>query len=208
VLGCIAIYSIGEMTAAPSNFRYLSRIAPEGKKGLYMGYSNFTVGIGWSIGSIMAGHLYHNNGDKVELARRHLVEKLGADATEVTALPKSEVLPMLQDRLGMDEFATRQMLWDTYDPYSMWYVFGMIGVGSMVALIVYNRLIAAANANPNHPLNTHGDVWVKTCLVPISALLIAASCFFPSTGLILITLFFCMMLVFAFTGKKPVRSAN
>ena len=37
------------MTAAPSNLRFVTRIAPEGKKGLYMGYSNFTVGIGWKV---------------------------------------------------------------------------------------------------------------------------------------------------------------
>jgi dipeptide/tripeptide permease len=203
VLGCIAIYSIGEMTAAPSNFRYLSRIAPEGKKGLYMGYSNFTVGIGWSIGSIMAGHLYESGGDKVGLARRHLIEKLGMDAKEITSLSKSEVLPMLQQKLGMNADATRQMLWDTYDPYSMWIIFGLIGVGSLIALIIYNRLVCAADADPNHPFNTRGHIWVKTCLVPISAILIAASCLFPSTGLILITLFFCMMMIFAFAEKKP-----
>ena len=76
ILACIGIYSVGEMTAAPSNLRYLSRIAPEGKKGLYMGYSNFTVGIGASIGSLVAGHLYQNGGDKVVLARRYLVDRM------------------------------------------------------------------------------------------------------------------------------------
>jgi dipeptide/tripeptide permease len=203
VLGCIAIYSVGEMTAAPSNFRYLSRIAPAGKKGLYMGYSNFTVGIGWSIGSIMAGHMYENNGDKVGLARRHLVDKLGMDSTEVTALPKSEVLPMLQNKLGLDEVATRQMLWDTYEPYSMWMVFGLIGVGSLIAVMIYNRCVSAADQNPDHPLNTRGDALVKAFLVPLSVILVVASYLYFSVGLLLNTLFFCMMLVFAFTRKKP-----
>ncbi|MFZ9938423.1 MAG: hypothetical protein ACO3JG_15405, partial [Luteolibacter sp.] len=202
VLGCIMLYSVGEMTAAPSNFRYLNRIAPAGKKGLYMGYSNFTVGIGWSIGSIMAGHLYHNNGDKVELAKRHLVEKLGADATDVAALPKGDVMPMLQDKLGMNEFATRQLLWDTYNPYTMWLVFGLIGFGSLFALLVYNRLVAAADANPNHSFNVRGDVWVKAFLLPICVIMVTSCCFFPSTGLILNTLFFCIMGAIAFTQKK------
>jgi dipeptide/tripeptide permease len=203
VLGCIAIYSVGEMTAAPSNFRYLSRIAPAGKKGLYMGYSNFTVGIGWSIGSIMAGHMYENNGDKVGLARRHLVDKLAMDAKEVASLTKSEVLPMLHDKLGMEEAAARQLLWDTYQPYSMWLVFGLIGVGSLVAVMIYNRCVTAADRNPDHLLNTRGDALVKAFLVPICVMLCVASVRFPSTALILITLFFCMMLVFAFAEKKP-----
>jgi MFS family permease len=204
VLGCIVLYSIGEMTAAPSNFRYLNRIAPEGKKGLYMGYSNFTVGIGWSIGSLMAGHLYHNNGDKTELARRHLVEKLGMDAKEATALSKGEVMPMLQDKLGMDEFATRQLLWNNYDPYSMWLIFGLIGVGSLVALLIYNHFVAAADANPNHSFNVRGDMWVKAFLLPICVIMIVSCYFFLSTGLVLNTLFFCMMAVIAFTQKKGV----
>jgi proton-dependent oligopeptide transporter, POT family len=207
VLGCIAFYSIGEMTAAPSNFRYLNLIAPAGKKGLYMGYSNFTVGIGWSIGSLMAGHLYHNNGDKAELARRHLVDKLGMDATEVGALPKSEVMPMLQERLGMDADATRQLLWDTYDPYSMWLVFGLIGVSSLISLIIYNHFVTAANADPNHSFNTRGDMWVKAFLYPICVIMIISSFFFPSTGLILNTLFFCMMAVIAMRKSGP-RAAD
>jgi proton-dependent oligopeptide transporter, POT family len=207
VLGCIAFYSIGEMTAAPSNFRYLNLIAPAGKKGLYMGYSNFTVGIGWSIGSLMAGHLYHNNGDKAELARRHLVDKLGMDAQEVGALSKSEVMPMLQERLGMDADGTRQLLWDTYDPYSMWLVFGLIGVGSLISLMIYNHFVTAANANPNHSFNTRGDMWVKVFLYPICAIMIISSFFFPSTGLILNTLFFCMMGVIAMRKRGP-RSAD
>jgi proton-dependent oligopeptide transporter, POT family len=214
VLACIAIYSIGEMTAAPSNFRYLSRIAPAGKKGLYMGYSNFTVGIGWSIGSLIAGHLYEHGGEKVNLARRHLVDQLGMDAGEAAALPRSEVLPALQNKLGMDEAATRQLLWDTYDPYSMWLVFGLIGVGSLIALLVYNRCVSAADRNPDHPLNTRGDSLVKMFLVPICVILIVSSWFFiaangllASTAIILITLFFLIMVVFAFTQKKPATTA-
>jgi proton-dependent oligopeptide transporter, POT family len=203
VLGCIALYSIGEMTAAPSNFRYLSRIAPEGKKGLYMGYSNFTVGIGWSIGSIMAGHLYHHNGDKVELAKRHLVDKLGLDRGEVAALPKGDVLPLLQQKLGLDEIATRQVLWDTYDPYSMWFIFGLIGTGSLVALVIYNRVVSAADANPNHPFNTRGDLWVKVFLVPICLIMAVASCIHPSAGLILNTLFFWIMLALSMARFSP-----
>jgi MFS family permease len=208
VLACIAVYSIGEMTAAPSNFRYLNRIAPEGKKGLYMGYSNFTVGIGWSIGSLMAGHLYANTGEKVGLARRHLVDKLDMDSAEVLALPKSDVLPMLQEKLGLDEFATRQLLWDTYDPYWMWLVFGSIGCVSLVALLIYNYFVNRADKDPSHPFNTRGDFFVKVCLVPICVILVAASVMFPSTGIIMITLFFIMMAIMAFTQQKKVQQAG
>jgi hypothetical protein len=88
----------------------------------------------------------------------------------------------------------------------MWMVFGLIGLGSMVAVIVYNRFVTAADADPDHPFNTRGDKWVKAFLVPIVAILITVSWFFPSTALILITLFFCMMLVLAFMGKSPAEA--
>lgn len=208
VLACIAIYSLGEMMAAPSNFRYLNRIAPEGKKGLYMGYMNFTVGIGWTLGSLLAGHLYENNGEKVGLAKRHLIEKCGMEAKELDALPKGDVMPLLQQKLGLDEFAVRQVLWDAYDPYSMWWVFGGIGVASLIALVIYNFCVTAANRNPDHLLNTRGDQMVKACLVPISLGMGFASWKYPSTGIILITLFFVMMMIFAFAKKQTSSDAS
>ena len=201
VLACIAIYSVGEMTAAPSNLRYVTRIAPEGKKGLYMGYSNFTVGIGWSIGSLIAGHLYETGGDKYNLARQHLIEKLGMDADQVAGLSKAEVLPMLQEKLGVDAIAARGILWDTYSPYSMWFVFGSIGVASMIALVIYNKVVTAANANPDHSFNKRGDAWVKGFLVPINITLLVCGVVYVSIGLALNALFFWMMLAFAFSRK-------
>jgi dipeptide/tripeptide permease len=203
ILFCIALYAVGEMTAAPCNLAYLSRIAPEGKKGQYMGYSNFTVGIGASIGSIIAGHYYQNNCDKVVLARRYLVDVLHVDQAQVAAIQKSDLLPFFHEKLGMDAFQARQVLWDAYQPYSLWYLFGAIGVGSLCALFFYNHVISASEKNPEHAFNTRGDFWVKAFLVPLSIILVIATVWQFSVGLLLNTLFFCMMLVFAFWKKSP-----
>jgi POT family proton-dependent oligopeptide transporter len=73
-LAAIGLFSLGEMSASPTKMRYLASIAPPGKEGLYMGYVNFTVGIGWSVGSVIAGEMYQEGGDKIVLARRYLVE--------------------------------------------------------------------------------------------------------------------------------------
>jgi len=113
---------------------------------------------------------------------------------------------MLQQKLGMDEIATRQVLWDTYEPYSMWLIFGLIGTGSLVALVIYNRVVSAADADPNHSFNTRGDLWVKVFLVPICLIMAVASCFFPSAGLILNTLFFWMMLALSLGRFSPKNS--
>ena len=120
ILLMIVIFSIGEMWASPTKMRFLASITPPGKEGLYMGYANMTTGIGWSIGSIVAGELYQTGGDKVVLARRYLVEELGQDATVVEGLSKTEVLPMMQRLAEVDAWGARELLWNAYDPGSMW----------------------------------------------------------------------------------------
>ena len=227
ILAAIGLFSLGEMMASPTKMRYLAGIAPAGKEGLYMGYVNFTVGIGWSIGSIVAGHLYEENGDKVVLARRYLVKEEGVPEEEVTALTKSDVLPFFEQTVGVDAWETRQLLWDTYEPYSMWLIFTLIGLGSMAAIMVYNRVIVAAEADPTHSLNVHGQFWVRLFLIPICLLLAAATLhdigawdilkslaildpwsvaktlvasLFNSLGLVLNAVFFCAMLLISFLG--------
>ncbi|MFN3202763.1 MAG: MFS transporter [Bradymonadia bacterium] len=163
----IAGFSVGEMIASPTKMRYVSSIAPPGKQGQYMGYVNMTVGIGWSIGSIVAGNLYEHGGDKVNLAKKYLIEKANLAADMVNGLPKDKVMPLFEETAKVDAWGARQLLWDTYEPYSMWMIFMAIGIGSMIMLIGYNAVVRAAEKNPQHSFNTNGLLWVQGALVPI-----------------------------------------
>ncbi len=102
----------------------------------------------------MAGGLYDEGGDKVNLARRHLIQILGMDPGSVAALPKTKVLPLLQEKMGMGADQARHFLWDTYHPYSMWTTFALIGLGSMLGLLVFDQITRArdrrrtASGNP------------------------------------------------------------
>jgi dipeptide/tripeptide permease len=175
ILLMIVIFSIGEMWASPTKMRFLASITPPGKEGLYMGYANMTTGIGWSIGSIIAGELYQTGGDKVVLARRYLVEELGQDAAVVDGLSKTEVLPMLQGLAEVDAWGARELLWTAYDPGSMWAIFTIIGASSLIGLFFYDRLVQSAEADPEHSFNTRGHLWVRGLLFPIVGALIYAS---------------------------------
>jgi dipeptide/tripeptide permease len=201
ILGAIAVFSMGEMAASPTKMRYLAGIAPPGKEGQYMGYVNFTVGIGWSVGSIVAGHLYQEGGDKVVLARRYLVEHLGQAKEAVANISKNDLLPFFEKTAGMDEWGTRQLLWDTYEPYSMWLIFTWIGVASMVAIICYNIAITGADKDPNHGLNTKGAFWVRAFLIPIFGAFLLATIYKFSLALVLNTSFFGLMLLISLTDK-------
>jgi dipeptide/tripeptide permease len=139
-LGCIASFSIGELMSSPTKLRYFSSIAPPGKQGLYLGYVNATGGIGWALGALIAGEIYEESGDKVVLARRHLVDVLGQDPNAVSeqALAKTEVMPRLAELTDQTVFEAQRMLFETYDPTGVWTHFAIIGVVSMLGLIAFD----------------------------------------------------------------------
>ena len=138
VLACIAVFSLGELMSSPTKMRYFSSIAPPGKKGTYLGYINATGGIGWALGSLIAGAMYEQGGDKVVLARRHLVEKLGQDATTIAEMAKTEVMPHLAQATEQTVMAAQSMLYELYDPSFIWTHFAIIGAVSMVGLIIFD----------------------------------------------------------------------
>jgi dipeptide/tripeptide permease len=196
-LGAIALFSAGEMSASPTKMRYLSSIAPPGKQGQYMGYVNFTVGIGWSVGSVVAGQMYQEGGDKIVLARRYLEEKLGMAAEKVAELDRGDVLEVLYAKASAGPFEARRLLWDAYSPQSMWLVFALIGVASMLAIVAYDVAVRRAEGQPKHPFNDPRTPWVLGALVPI----VGAFTYFTVTafslGLLLNTAFFAAMLIIA-----------
>ena len=140
-LAAIGLFSIGEITASPRKAEYLASLAPKGREGLYLGYVNATQAIGWSLGSILAGQLYESGGDKVMLARRMLVDRFQQDDTAVKAILKDDVVPRLAELLELDTRGATKVLWDTYHPYSMWGIFALIGVTSMLGLFLYGYLV-------------------------------------------------------------------
>ncbi|MDA1113088.1 MAG: MFS transporter [Planctomycetota bacterium] len=168
-LAAIGIFSIGEMTASPTKMRYLASIAPPGKEGLYMGYVNFTVGIGWSVGSIIAGILYQSGGDKTVLAKRYLVEERPWLQQRLEGMQKADVLPFFEETVGVDPWQTRDMLWNLYAPQTMWNYFALIGIASMIGIFFYNKTVTSAKGNPNHGFNLKGHNYVSMALAPIAA---------------------------------------
>jgi hypothetical protein len=134
----IAVFSVGEMLSSPKTMEYLATLAKKGQEGLFMGYSNIPTAIGWVAGSILAGTLYEKLGDKVNLARYHLVHVAGMDPAAAAALPKTEVLPTLATRLQLDAPAVQSLLFETYHPERLWYLIGAIGLASILGMGAYD----------------------------------------------------------------------
>ncbi len=55
--------SLGEITQSPRYYEYISRLAPQGQQGTYMGFAFLPIGIGSLIGGPFGGYLVHHFGE-------------------------------------------------------------------------------------------------------------------------------------------------
>ena len=111
-LFAIGLFAIGEMVASPTKLRYMNEIAPKGKEGLFLGFANATVGIGWAIGSVIAGAWYEEGGDKVNLALRDYVTENGR-ASFVQELSEDELVRGYASHLDLNPMQTLTLLFNS-----------------------------------------------------------------------------------------------
>jgi dipeptide/tripeptide permease len=137
----IAVFSIGEMLSSPKKMEFLASLAKKGQEGLFMGYANIPVAIGWVAGSLIAGSAYEENGDKVNLARKYMETKLEMGADFVAGIEKSQVVSTLAEKLGQTPLEVQRLLYETYQPQTLWYDIGKIGMASVVGMIIYAIVI-------------------------------------------------------------------
>ena len=55
--------SLGEITQSPRYYEYISRLAPSGQQGTYMGFAFLPIGIGSFVGGWFGGKLLHHFGE-------------------------------------------------------------------------------------------------------------------------------------------------
>ena len=59
----LVIVATGEIIQSPRYYEYISRLAPEGQQGTYMGFAFLPIGIGSLVGGWLAGKLLHHYGE-------------------------------------------------------------------------------------------------------------------------------------------------
>jgi proton-dependent oligopeptide transporter, POT family len=59
----LAGVALGEIIQTPRYYEYMSRLAPPGQQGLFMGYAFLPVAIGYFLAGVLGGHLVHLFGD-------------------------------------------------------------------------------------------------------------------------------------------------
>jgi proton-dependent oligopeptide transporter, POT family len=59
----LAVVAIGEIIQSPRYYEYISRLAPPGQQGTYMGFAFLPIGIGSLIAGWFGGKLIHHFGE-------------------------------------------------------------------------------------------------------------------------------------------------
>ncbi len=59
----LVVLALGEMIQAARYYEYISRLAPSGQQGTYMGFAFLPIAIGFLIGGMIGGRLVHYFGD-------------------------------------------------------------------------------------------------------------------------------------------------
>src|SRR5713101_1419185 len=73
VLGAVLsifVLALGEMIQAPRYYEYISRLAPSGQQGTYMGFAFLPIGIGSIIGGWFGGRVMHEFGEVAHQPQR------------------------------------------------------------------------------------------------------------------------------------------
>jgi len=66
----IFVLALGEITQQPRYYEYISRLAPPGQQGTYMGFAFLPIGIGSLIGGWFGGTIMHHYGEVLHQPER------------------------------------------------------------------------------------------------------------------------------------------
>jgi POT family proton-dependent oligopeptide transporter len=66
----ILVLALGEMVQAPRYYEYISRLAPPGQQGTYMGFAFLPIGIGSLLGGWFGGRVMHQFGEVLHQPQR------------------------------------------------------------------------------------------------------------------------------------------
>ncbi|HPX74956.1 MAG TPA: MFS transporter [Bacteroidales bacterium] len=134
----ILIFGLGEMAGSPKITEYIGKIAPPNKTALYMGYSFLPMAGGNYLAGILSGSVYQKYSDKISLLKME-VSSRGLNIPEISEnFSQTDYISAACQQLNMSQGQLTEYLWTNYQPYNIGIIFAAIGVGTVMAMLVYN----------------------------------------------------------------------
>lgn len=141
----ILTFSVGEMMSSPKFSEFIGNFAPEGKKAMYLGFSQIPLAIGWSLESKIGPTLYGHFASKEKLARELLIER-GMPAAQVEAIKQGEVFDALVKFTGDTPAALTQTLYAANNIQITWVIFAVVGIVTAFGIYAYGSWIRKLTA--------------------------------------------------------------
>jgi hypothetical protein len=126
------------MLSSPKFLEFLGNIAPNQKKAMYLGFSQFALGIGWSLEGFFAPRWYDQWASKDRFSLELLAER-GMPADQVAAIPQGEAFDHLVRFTGESAGQLTQLLYQSHNIGQVWYVMGIVGIISAFGMYMYGR---------------------------------------------------------------------
>jgi len=139
VVGAI-ILAFGEMASSPRIQEYIGRIAPPEKVALYMGYSFLPLAGGNFIGGLLSGSLYASLSNKYTFLKDYLANN-NIDIPGAATMDNGLLYKASLEKLQLTSMELDNILFDIYQPGSIWLVFASIGILTSILLFIYNKFI-------------------------------------------------------------------
>jgi POT family proton-dependent oligopeptide transporter len=137
----IVIFAIGEMMTNPTFSSFIALISPKGKEALYMGTYFLPIFLGNILTGFISGNLYQAWSDKISLLQIEMASR-NIEMPEISKeFTKNDYFASASEKLGMTQTELTQMVWDTYNPNKIWYVIVAIGIVTILALAIYDRMV-------------------------------------------------------------------
>jgi MFS family permease len=139
-VAAIAVFSVGEMMSSPKFSEYIGNFAPSDKKAMYLGFSQISLAIGWTLEGYIGPRLYDTFANKDRFARELLIDK-GMAKAAADAIPQGEAFQNLVAFTKQDPWALTHQLYSSHSPGTVWYIMGGIGVLSAIGIWWYGRWV-------------------------------------------------------------------
>ena len=146
-IGAIAIFSVGEMLSSPKFSEFMGNFAPADKKAMYLGFSQVSLAIGWTLEGKIGPVLYDHFASKERFAREMLGQR-GLSADAIAAIPQGEAFGKLVETSGQTKQALTHALYMTHNVGLVWYIMGAVGVVTAIGIYSYGRWVVGVAKRP------------------------------------------------------------
>lgn len=147
-IGAILLFSVGEMLSSPKFNEFIGNLAPSDKKAMYLGFSQASLGIGWTLEGFIGPSLYQKMASKEVFSRQKLAD-MGWTPEQLKEIPTGEGFHKLVEVLGQDKWTVTHDLYAQHHASigGLWYIMGGIGVISAIGIYGYGVWMRRRLAN-------------------------------------------------------------